>query len=506
MTASLASKCPACQTVFRVVPDQLRVSAGWVRCGRCSEVFNATENLIDTGVTLSQWARLGLGPERSPPAAGRASPTPPAPSVDSTIAGDQLPDIPHGEFVVDPYAPAPPRPRAPRPALPPPRPQAEATPPAAAMRMPAALPPPATPAGRTAIPSPPPLAPRIQPAPQLQPTPAPAKRAPLAEAPAVVVEGPEPALAAPPVRVPTSPPIPAATQTPTAAPTQAPTRAPTQAPTQVATQVPTPVPTVAPTQAPIQAPIPAATPTPTPAATPAPTSPPLQLNHPIAYAQDPQPEVTTAAPPTEPEPAPPEQESAQLDLPLDLPGAESGDLRADPADVPSFVLAAERAARWRRPWVRALLGTACVFAAAALLLQLLHAGRDGLWARYPGWQPVMQPLLALTCGDEPCRMRPPRLLDSLRVESSGLVRVERSELYRLQVALHNQQRHEVALPALELALTDTQGRLIARRVLPPQELGVRSAALGAGRELTLQATLRVTAPPVSGYTIELFYP
>ena len=43
---SLAARCPSCGTVFRVVQDQLRVSEGWVRCGRCSEVFNAVESLV----------------------------------------------------------------------------------------------------------------------------------------------------------------------------------------------------------------------------------------------------------------------------------------------------------------------------------------------------------------------------------------------------------------------------------------------------------------------------
>ena len=44
---SLATRCTSCGTVFRVVQDQLRVSSGWVRCGRCSEVFNAIESLVD---------------------------------------------------------------------------------------------------------------------------------------------------------------------------------------------------------------------------------------------------------------------------------------------------------------------------------------------------------------------------------------------------------------------------------------------------------------------------
>ena len=44
---SLATRCNACGTMFRVVQDQLRVSEGWVRCGRCDVVFNALDALID---------------------------------------------------------------------------------------------------------------------------------------------------------------------------------------------------------------------------------------------------------------------------------------------------------------------------------------------------------------------------------------------------------------------------------------------------------------------------
>lgn len=32
--------------MFKVVPDQLRVSDGWVRCGQCNEVFDANANLL----------------------------------------------------------------------------------------------------------------------------------------------------------------------------------------------------------------------------------------------------------------------------------------------------------------------------------------------------------------------------------------------------------------------------------------------------------------------------
>ena len=49
---SLITKCPACTTMFKVVPDQLRVSDGWVRCGQCNEVFDANANLESAAPTV----------------------------------------------------------------------------------------------------------------------------------------------------------------------------------------------------------------------------------------------------------------------------------------------------------------------------------------------------------------------------------------------------------------------------------------------------------------------
>ena len=79
---SLATRCTACGTIFRVVQDQLRVSEGFVRCGRCAEVFDAREQLFDI--------------DREPPppwpaqAAGEAQ-ADPFPS-DDTSAPAQAPD------------------------------------------------------------------------------------------------------------------------------------------------------------------------------------------------------------------------------------------------------------------------------------------------------------------------------------------------------------------------------------------------------------------------------
>lgn len=40
---SLATRCPACGTTFRIEPEQLALADGWARCGRCSAVFDAAE-------------------------------------------------------------------------------------------------------------------------------------------------------------------------------------------------------------------------------------------------------------------------------------------------------------------------------------------------------------------------------------------------------------------------------------------------------------------------------
>lgn len=67
---SLATRCTSCGTIFKVVQDQLKVSEGWVRCGRCHQVFNALEGLFDL--------------ERDPPPQRRAEPStaPPQPAID----------------------------------------------------------------------------------------------------------------------------------------------------------------------------------------------------------------------------------------------------------------------------------------------------------------------------------------------------------------------------------------------------------------------------------------
>ncbi len=160
--------------------------------------------------------------------------------------------------------------------------------------------------------------------------------------------------------------------------------------------------------------------------------------------------------------------------------------------------------------MRVALGLGCVLAAMTLAAQAAHTWRDQAAARHPS----LRPLLQAGCQVLGCVVGPVRAIESLTVESSALLRVEQSSLYQLTVSLRNRSTLDLAVPALELSMTDSQGRLLARRVLRAAELGAPQPTLAAGRDLALQATLQTapqstpsaSAPAVAGYTIELFYP
>lgn len=68
--------------MFKVVPDQLRVSEGWVRCGHCSEVFDAHANLLDPAAATCLAPPLTVShidietPETEPPESAIAEVTP----------------------------------------------------------------------------------------------------------------------------------------------------------------------------------------------------------------------------------------------------------------------------------------------------------------------------------------------------------------------------------------------------------------------------------------------
>lgn len=170
----------------------------------------------------------------------------------------------------------------------------------------------------------------------------------------------------------------------------------------------------------------------------------------------------------------------------------------------SFVRQARRKAWWRRPLVRLVLTVFSLALAALLALQLAYHDRDRLAAA----QPQLRPLLAQMCAWLQCTLGPPRQIDAIAIESSGFNRL-RGDNYRLTFNVRNTSPLGVAVPALELTLTDAQDQPLLRRVLSPTELGATQGAIPAGSEWAGSLGVVVdsgNANRVAGYRLLAFYP
>lgn len=179
------------------------------------------------------------------------------------------------------------------------------------------------------------------------------------------------------------------------------------------------------------------------------------------------------------------------------------------AQEPTFVRQAQRQARWSSTPVRLALG------AFSLLLLLFLAGqaallwRDTLAQQWPASRPWLQQLCHATVG---CQLAAPRDLDALVIDSSALSPAASG--LQLTVLLRNRQDRAVAWPALELTLTDTQGRIEQRKVmepanyLPPAQAAASAlrAGIAPGEQVQLQLHLTVNGAAPAGYKLALFYP
>lgn len=72
----MRTRCPECDTVFRVTSEQLRLKAGKVRCGNCQAVFNAFDQLQE----VEEMAEVVPGPVSAAPRPELPA-SPPHPSV-----------------------------------------------------------------------------------------------------------------------------------------------------------------------------------------------------------------------------------------------------------------------------------------------------------------------------------------------------------------------------------------------------------------------------------------
>ena len=175
--------------------------------------------------------------------------------------------------------------------------------------------------------------------------------------------------------------------------------------------------------------------------------------------------------------------------------------------VPSFVRRAQAEERWRRPGVRAALGVVSALLVLLLGGQFALHSRDALAAQYPGAKPMLNTM----CSVAGCEVQPWRHIEVLSVENTGLIQAGSGNQYQLSVSLLNKGSVPVAMPWIELSLSDSQGALLARRTISPQEFRTDKGAapgtsIGGGADLNLQVLLATGEQRVSGYGVVLFYP
>lgn len=191
----------------------------------------------------------------------------------------------------------------------------------------------------------------------------------------------------------------------------------------------------------------------------------------------------------------------------ELTASEAGALPLESTVRPDFLRRADRRARWRSGPARIAIGAGSVVAAVALMLQIGHHYRDALAANWP----ALRPALASLCVAASCSIELARRIDDgndrlgVMVENSALTRLPSLDGFVLSVNLRNRGAVPLALPSIDLNLTDSNGRLVARRALSPRDFRAPEV-LQAGAEAALQLTLGTGSAAIAGYTVVIFYP
>ena len=223
------------------------------------------------------------------------------------------------------------------------------------------------------------------------------------------------------------------------------------------------------------------------------------------------------APPVLPEPLGieviPEKPVGHETPTLDPVAAEASSTEGESTQLPvaglaapvSFLRNAQQKSVWRKPWVRVALGLTALGLVAALALQAIVQERDRIAASLPDARPA----LAAVCEILRCKISPLRQIESVVIDSSTFSKL-RGDAFRLSFAVKNTSAIDLAMPALELTLTDSQDQPALRRVFLPSEFGATSNALAAGSEWVASVPIGVQSfagtERITGYRVLAFYP
>lgn len=202
--------------------------------------------------------------------------------------------------------------------------------------------------------------------------------------------------------------------------------------------------------------------------------------------------------PAQPEPVTAvESETSQEPDPALARSTESGEV--------SFLRKPPQDTLWHKPQLRAAL----VFLSLALLLglagQIVFHERDRITAQLP----ALKPWLLAFCEPFKCKLSALQQKDSVVIDSASFSKL-RDDSYSLNFTLKNNAAVALALPAIELTLTDSRDQPVLRRVFLAAELGAGPEQLAAASErpisLALGVNVPATAERIVGYRVYAFYP
>ncbi|WP_080423953.1 zinc-ribbon and DUF3426 domain-containing protein [Burkholderia ubonensis] len=176
-------------------------------------------------------------------------------------------------------------------------------------------------------------------------------------------------------------------------------------------------------------------------------------------------------------------------------------------DRPPFAVTRETRAPQRRGLLGGFFGGLVATVLAVLLaLQLAWWQRETLMIYWPvtlGW-------FQRACVPLGCTVAPPRAIDGLRLDATDLRQVDGPRVLELKAPLTNRYRVALAYPSLELTLLDDTNHVTVRRVLAPRDY-VRpgtpiNAGLPAGATQTMIVRLDTNGAPASNFRVQIFYP
>lgn len=179
----------------------------------------------------------------------------------------------------------------------------------------------------------------------------------------------------------------------------------------------------------------------------------------------------------------------------------------------SFVRAAKNKAFWQQKNVTAILRTACVVLAGLLFFQVVLSQRNHLVATHPALKTSFESI----CQTIGCKIKAFKNIDAFKIESSSFQKAPtaaadaaQADVFALKITLKNSANMPLAIPAVELTLTEAGDKPVLRRILSAKDLGFKDATLGANGDWTGEMTVAVTStpamPPITGYRVLLFYP